>query len=476
MRELLGRRDFRRLAIGQTVSALGDWMGTVALMVLVLDLSGSSTAVAGVLVLRLLPSAVAAPIATHALTLWGRRQIMLGADLIRAGIVVLLPLLPMLGWVYVWAFAIEVAGLAFLPARDASVPAVAGVGRTEDRPGDDPSSARAAVSTEGDAPNGGNGRDGSVARRLELANGVMLGTSYATIPLGAGFFGLIVLATNALGLSDYWRYVAVFWIDAITYVISYFAIRGLVDLGRQESERMPAKKSGGVIDALRIPLVRVVLPAACTVMLGLGSLFSLGVVYVRGVLGALPFQFGVLVALFGVGAFFGLIALRIGPDRSLLTQLRFGILVQGSVIALMSVFATLPLAFAGAVLFGAAATATLVGGLTLVQESVAGAERDLALTAFHVVIRFSLAMSALLSGAAADLLRPVEVTGLGTVEPAQVVLLASGILVIVGVAFVKRPTERRREVRCQSPLSSTAPRPSPLRPRWSGASRSYRWR
>lgn len=54
LKEQLNRRDFRRLIIGQTVSSFGDWMGTLALMYFVLELSGSTTAVGGVLVLRLL--------------------------------------------------------------------------------------------------------------------------------------------------------------------------------------------------------------------------------------------------------------------------------------------------------------------------------------------------------------------------------------------------------------------------------------
>ncbi len=59
---LLRQDGFRRLATGQLVSGIGDWMVTLALMVLVLDVSDSSTAVGGVLVLRLLPTLVAGPI------------------------------------------------------------------------------------------------------------------------------------------------------------------------------------------------------------------------------------------------------------------------------------------------------------------------------------------------------------------------------------------------------------------------------
>ena len=52
--------------------------------------------------------------------------------------------------------------------------------------------------------------------------------------------------------------------------------------------------------------MRAVGPAALVTALGLGTLFSMGVVFVQDVLGASTFQFGVLVALFGVGAAGGL--------------------------------------------------------------------------------------------------------------------------------------------------------------------------
>ena len=62
----LRRSGFRYLLVGQGVSALGDWMGTIAFMALALELTGSPTAVGGILTLRLLPAAIGGPLATHA--------------------------------------------------------------------------------------------------------------------------------------------------------------------------------------------------------------------------------------------------------------------------------------------------------------------------------------------------------------------------------------------------------------------------
>src|SRR5688500_4850400 len=87
LRRVVRRKGFRDLLIGQTVSGLGDWMGTVAFMALALELTGSPTAVGGVLVLRLLPAAIGGPLAARAVRSWDRRRTMLAMDAVRAGII-----------------------------------------------------------------------------------------------------------------------------------------------------------------------------------------------------------------------------------------------------------------------------------------------------------------------------------------------------------------------------------------------------
>src|SRR5207237_775868 len=118
---LVAGRLARRPGLG-SFGALGDWMGTIALMVLVSQETGSSTAVGGILVLRLIPAAVAGPLAARLAQRWDRRRTMLTMDLVRAGIVAVVPLVSALWWAYLWAFMLELASLAFLPARDASIP------------------------------------------------------------------------------------------------------------------------------------------------------------------------------------------------------------------------------------------------------------------------------------------------------------------------------------------------------------------
>ena len=83
-RELLRRNhNFRRLWFGQVVSQLGDWLDYVALLALLLQLTGSGTVVAGMLVARFLPTFFIGPMAGVVVDRLDRKHVMVAADLCR---------------------------------------------------------------------------------------------------------------------------------------------------------------------------------------------------------------------------------------------------------------------------------------------------------------------------------------------------------------------------------------------------------
>jgi MFS family permease len=394
LRPLLRGTGFRRLALGQTVSGLGDWMATIALMVLVLDLSGSSAAVGAVLVLRLTPALLAGPLVARIVRRWDRRSTMLAMDAARAGIVLAIPLVDALWWVYLCSFFLELAGLVFLPARDAAVP------------------------------------DLAHHDSLPLANGVMLASSFGTIPFGALMFGLVSWIGGG-GVPA-----AVFVLDAATFLVSYALIARVSLVDRADGD--DPESGARFRDALRLPIVRSVGPAAVVTALGLGTLFSLGVVFVGEVLGASTLEFAVLVALFGVGAGIGLGLLN-AAGRPDVGTVRFCIAAQGVVVAGMSQVPTIWAAFLGAVLFGAATAAGLAAAMSILQEHLGERDRVLAFTAFHVLIRAGLALAALGAGLAGDFLGRLDWPLLGTLPPARAVLLVSGLLVAAASMLVRVP-------------------------------------
>jgi MFS family permease len=399
---LVRRSGYRDLLVGQGVSALGDWMGTVALMALVLELTDSPLAVGGILTLRLLPAAVGGPLAARAAGRWDRRRTMLAMDASRAVMIALVPLVRGLWWIYLWGFLVEVASIVFLPARDASIP---------DLVADDD--------------------------ELPLANGLILGTSYGSIPLGAALFA----AVAALPLEiDHRPYALVFFIDALTFVVSFLCIARIVQLGTGSGVQRNDDRLR-FLDAFKIPLVRAVMPAAVAVALGLGALFSLGIVFVHDVLHASDAEFGVLIALFGVGAAVGLVALQRLPHGDLLARTRLGVVFIGAVIALFSLASALWLAWFGAALFGAGAAYSLSAGMGAIQSRVDGPSRVLAFAAFHVVLRVALALSAIGAGVAGDLLAELRWPLVGTLEPSRVVLLCAGVFVVLSSLLVRLPSD-----------------------------------
>jgi MFS family permease len=393
-------RPLRDLLVGQAVSSLGDWMGTVALMALVLEITDSATAVGGVLVLRLAPTVFAGPLAARLTRRWSRRRTMLAMDAVRVPAVAILPWVTHLWWIYIWAFVVELAGMVFLPARDASIPDL--------------------VDDEDD---------------LAVANGLVLGTSYGMIPFGAGLFALVSALTANSSTVHAAR--VIFLVDALTFVVSYLAIARLPELGI--GGRGEADAAGGRFrDALRLPLVRRLAPVAAAVAFGLGALFSIGIVWVNDVLNASDTEFGLLVACFGVGAAAGLLILR-QLERRDLALVRTLLILLGAVVATMSQAPAIGLALLGALGFGALCAMVLATSMELLQEGLGDRDRLLGFAVFHVVIRAGLALAAIGAGIASDVLDRVSWPLLGRLDSSQVVLLSSGLLVVAVALIAGRP-------------------------------------
>ena len=117
--------DFRRLFIGGVVSQTGDWFNTVALYTLLLSLSGSGEAIAYILIIKLLPTFLLAPVAGVAADRFDRKTIMIASDLTR-GLLVLGYLFihnPGQIWIIYVLTGLEVIIATFFePAKSASIP------------------------------------------------------------------------------------------------------------------------------------------------------------------------------------------------------------------------------------------------------------------------------------------------------------------------------------------------------------------
>jgi MFS family permease len=123
--DLLRRnRDFRAVFLAQLVSFMGDWFATVALVGLVLDLTGSDLAASLVLVAQTLPAVPLTPLTGAAADRIDRRALMIGVSGLQA--VAALGFLAV-GESTVWVGFVAMAavsglGAFYLPASSAAVP------------------------------------------------------------------------------------------------------------------------------------------------------------------------------------------------------------------------------------------------------------------------------------------------------------------------------------------------------------------
>ena len=124
-------RNFRLLYFGQAISQLGDWFNAVAVYALLLDLTGSATAVAWMMITQYLPVAIVGPMAGVVVDRVDRRRVMIVADVVRGVLIVGLLLVRRSDqvWIAYVVMALVIAASAFFePARTATIPNVTSAG------------------------------------------------------------------------------------------------------------------------------------------------------------------------------------------------------------------------------------------------------------------------------------------------------------------------------------------------------------
>ena len=241
VRDVLRIPVYRRLIAGQAVSDIGDGITLLMLLLVINDLTGSSTALAIMAISEAVPHFTVGLFAGVYVDRWNRRSVMLAADLLRAGVVLsfaavatagILPLL------YVLAFLQSSVATFFRPARGALLPRI--------------------VPPEG----------------LPAANSLAQGSQLIGSVIGAGIAGLLF---GTFGSS-----VAGFAIDSATFLVSFAFISRIPSAlgqisaaaaGGDGAARQPVLRS--MLDGLAIVrgsrlLAGSVIAAAVT-MLGLGA-------------------------------------------------------------------------------------------------------------------------------------------------------------------------------------------------------------
>src|SRR5512133_2265705 len=125
MRAVLANRDFRQLWIGLAISQIGDGLTSLALLIVINKLTGSTAALAVMMIVIAVPQLVFGLISGVFVDRWDRKRIMVISDVLRGLLVLgfLLVRRPEDIWVfYVLGFLQAVVGTFFSPARTAMIP------------------------------------------------------------------------------------------------------------------------------------------------------------------------------------------------------------------------------------------------------------------------------------------------------------------------------------------------------------------
>jgi MFS family permease len=259
---LLKNARFVRLWIGQGTSFLGDAVSMVALVVLVVQVTGTASAVGGALIARLLPT-LASPLAGVLADRLDRRLVLVASDLARAVLVLGLVFARDLATIYVLVFFMGLARTIFNPAVRAAFPGVVGAGD------------------------------------LTRANALIGGTFSVSETAGPALGGLLVAT---VGVE------AAFVLDSVTYLISA-ALLSLIPLPRPQRDEEEAGfaddlRSGfAYLARSRVPLA-IVLGAFLTV-LTVNITIPAEVFLAKRTFDAGNAGFGLLVGLYGGGMVLG---------------------------------------------------------------------------------------------------------------------------------------------------------------------------
>uniref|UniRef100_UPI003D8ED070 MFS transporter n=1 Tax=Gordonia sp. B7-2 TaxID=3420932 RepID=UPI003D8ED070 len=124
MSSIFAMRDYRHLFGAQIVALFGTGLATVALGLLAFELAGPrAAAVLGTaLALKMVTYVVVAPVAAAFADRLPRRSMLVGLDVVRAAVVIVLPFVEHVWQVYVLIVILQSASAAFTPAFQAVLP------------------------------------------------------------------------------------------------------------------------------------------------------------------------------------------------------------------------------------------------------------------------------------------------------------------------------------------------------------------
>lgn len=363
--------SFRRLFWAHAMSRAGDAFNNVALLVLVFRLTGSGAGVAATVVFEVLPVLLLGPVAGVVTDRLPRRSVMIVADLMRAGLALLLVVnqssVPAIFFV---AFGLSSGALLFNPAASSLMPEITGEEHVV--------GANTALWTV------------AVVAQILVA------------PLAGAIIGIA-----GVGVA--------FAVNAASYVLSAFALMGL-RAGRDPAAvavRGWHAVAEGIGTVRRHPLLARLALVQVMASLSAGATGGLLVVLASDWLPIGPGGFGVLLSAIGIGAATGPLLLRrfIRPANG--SRLFGPMALRGAVDLTLAGFSQ-PLVAGGALaLYGVGTSTGMIAYQSTLQTVVAAEVRGRVFALYDVLWNFARLVSLGLGGLLADAvgIRAVYVLG-----------------------------------------------------------------
>ena len=324
---VLKNPHFLKLWVGQGVSFAGDAISMVAFVILIVRITGSASAVGGLLVARLLPT-LASPLAGVLADRLDRRMVLVASDLFRAVTVIGVVFTRDIIVLYALIFLMGLARTLFNPTIRAAFPSVVG--------------------------------DGDLTR----ANALISATFSVSIAVGPALGGLLVAT---VGLE------AAFLLDAATYVVSaVFLYRIPIPRVRVDEESGFVRELGAGLQYLagaRIPLA--IVAGAFLTILTINLTVPAEVFLAKETFGTGDTGYGLLVSVWGGGMILGSALVGVAGNRIHLMLFYFlGIFGASLALAGTGLSPTFVLALAALLVAGAANGLDNVTTDTILQNRV----------------------------------------------------------------------------------------------------------
>lgn len=417
---------FRRLWIGLGLSSLGDWLGLLALTAMASSLAADTYksqnfAIAGVLLLRVLPAVVIGPLAGYIADRLDRRLTLVIGDFLRGAVFITIPIVDKLWWVFVATVIIEAISLVWLPAKDATVPNL-------------------------------------VPRNLlEQANQLSIATTYGSALPAAGIFVLLSLGTKGLTTSFGWLDNAPVTLslgfNAISFIVSGIVIATLHQIptgpaiAAEDRQGMFAVIREGWSYVVGRPLIRGLVLGITGAFAAGGVVIGLARVYVADLGGGNP-GYGVLFA-----AVFGGLALGMWRGARFLQAMSrrrlfgFSLIAAGVLLVGIAVIANLAIVTGLTLVLGFFAGTAWITGYTLLGLEVEDAFRGRTFAFVQTLIRLSLALVLALAPLVAGLIGQhrwhVTSTSVLDYNGAAITMFGSAVvMIVVGVVAYRYMNDR----------------------------------